>query len=75
MSFTQHQDDQVPGAGFAQFYPHPDGHALMFDAAANQLHLFSGDSFVSVAVPIGPQMLVEVGERMAALGKKLQGKF
>ncbi len=75
MSFTQHQDDQVPGAGFAQFYPHPDGHALMFDAAANQLYLFSGDSFVSLAIPMGVSMLVEVGERMAALGKKLQGSF
>ena len=75
MSFIQHPDDQVPRAGFEQFYIHPDGHALMFDAVANELHLFSGDSFVSVAVPIGPQMLIEVGERMAALGKKLQDKF
>lgn len=75
MSFTQHQDDQVPGAGFDQFYEHPDGHAVMFDRAGNELHLFNADSFVSLSLPIGPLMLVEVGERMAALGKKLLTKF
>lgn len=72
MQATQHQEP--PKAG-VEFYGHPDGHGLMFDATAQELRLFNADSFVSVAVPIGPQMLVEVGERMAALGKKLQGKF
>ena len=47
----------------------------MFDATAQELRLFNADSFVSLAIPMGASMLAEVGERMAALGKKLQGSF
>jgi hypothetical protein len=75
MSNTTHQAGQVPGAGFHQFYPHPDGHAVMFDDAGNELLIFNADSFTSVNVPMGALMLVETGERMAALGKKLLSEF
>ena len=75
MSNTTHQAGQVPGAGFHQFYPHPDGHAVMFDDAGNALPIFNADSFTSVNVPMGALMLVETGERMAALGKKLLSEF
>ena len=75
MSNTTHQAGQVPGAGFHQFYPHPDGHAVMFDDAGNELLIFNADSFTSVNVPMGALMLVESGERMAALGKKLLSEF
>lgn len=54
-----------------QLYPHPDGHAVMFDEAGRELLIFNADSLASVAVPMGALMLVVVGERMAALGKKL----
>ena len=75
MSNTTHQAGQVPGAGFHQFYPHPDGHAVMFDDAGNEQLIFNADSFTSVNVPMGALMLVETGERMAALGKKLLSEF
>ena len=75
MSNTTHQAGQVPGAGFHQFYPHPDDHAVMFDDAGNELLIFNADSFTSVNVPMGALMLVETGERMAALGKKLLSEF
>jgi hypothetical protein len=71
MSNSTHQAGQVPGAGFHQFYPHPDGHAVKFDEAGNELMLFNADSFASVTVPMGALMLIKVGERMAELGKKL----
>jgi hypothetical protein len=74
MSNTNHQAGQVPGAGFHQFYPHPDGHAVKFNEAGNELLLFNADSFASVTVPMGALMLIEVGERMAALGRELQAK-
>jgi len=60
---------------FHQFYPHPDGHALMFDEAGNELLLFNADSLASIAVPMTPLMLIEVGKNMAALGKKLLSEF
>ena len=58
-----------------QFYPHPDGHEVMFDEAGKELLIFNSDSLASVAVPMGALMLVVVGERMAALGKKLLSEF
>ena len=75
MSNTHHQEEQVPGTDFDQFYDHPDGHAVMFDEAGRELLLFNADSFTSLAVPMSTVMLVEVGERMVALGKKLLTKF
>ena len=75
MKNTNRQAGQVPGAGFHQFYPHPDGHAVKFDEAGNELLLFNADTFASVTVPMGALMLVEVGESMAALGKKLLAEF
>ena len=75
MSNTNHQAGQVPGAGFHQFYPHPDGHAVMFDEAGGELLIFNADNFTSVVVPMGALMMVEVGESMAALGKKLLVEF
>ena len=75
MKNTNHQAGRVPGAGFHQFYPHPDGHAVKFNEAGNELLLFNADTFASVTVPMGALMLVEVGESMAALGKKLLAEF
>ena len=75
MKNTNHQAGRVPGAGLHQFYTHPDGHAVKFNEAGKELLIFNADSFASVTVPMGALMLIEVGERMAELGKKLQAQF
>ena len=48
--------------------------ALRREAIA-ALARINADSFTSVNVPMGALMLVETGERMAALGKKLLSEF
>lgn len=75
MSNTTHHAGQVNGIGFHQFYSHPDGHAVKFNGAGNELLIFNADSLTSTTVPIGALMLIEMGERMAELGKKLQAQF
>ena len=75
MSNTTHHAGKITGAGFHQFYSHPDGHAVKFNESGNELLIFNADSLTSATVPIGALMLIEMGERMAELGKKLQPKF